>query len=106
MARFHFHICENDQMTPDSDGHELADPMQVRREAVETGLGITREALLGGRMASGHRVLIHVDRENDPFLKVSIALEIEERMDDTAAGKKQPRRLPPDFRKRKPSTKP
>ena len=97
MTRFHFHIYENGQATLDSEGRELTDRAQVRREAVETSMAIAREAFLGGDISSGQRVVINVDREDDPFLKVSVSLEIEEKMDDKAAAERQPRRLPEAF---------
>jgi hypothetical protein len=75
MSRFHFHIEENGRLIPDEEGQEFSDGEDVRKEAVETGASIARDAFISG---AARRVVVDVREEDAPFLKVSITLEIEE----------------------------
>ncbi|MBV9564423.1 MAG: hypothetical protein JOY90_28875 [Bradyrhizobium sp.] len=83
MARFHFHIHEDGRRIADEEGQEFDDNAQVRQEAVATGASIARDAFITG---SARRVVVDVHRENVPFLKVSISLEVE----DQAAAPSRP----------------
>jgi hypothetical protein len=75
MPRFHFHIQENGRLIRDEEGQEFAGGAEVRKEAVETGASIARDAFMSG---SACRVIVDVREEEAPFLKVSITLDIEE----------------------------
>jgi hypothetical protein len=76
MPRFHFHIEENGKLIPDEEGQDFSHDEDVRREAIETGASIARDAFISG---AAHRVVVDVREENAPFLKVSITLHVEER---------------------------
>jgi hypothetical protein len=75
MPRFHFHIEENGRLTSDEEGQVFADGREVRKEAVATGASIARDAFMTG---SACRVVVDVREEDEPFLRVSITLEVEE----------------------------
>jgi hypothetical protein len=75
MPRFHFHIQENGRLIRDEEGQEFAGGAEVRKEAVETGASIARDAFMSG---SACRVIVDVREEEAPFLKVSITLDVEE----------------------------
>jgi hypothetical protein len=60
-------------------------------------MAIAQEAFLSGDVTSGQRIVVDVESEGDPFIKVSVSLDIEEKMDDKAAAGKQPRCSPEDF---------
>jgi hypothetical protein len=96
MTRFHFRICENGKETTDHAAREFADSAEACREAVETSLALASDLLRGGDMPSAQQVVIEVYREDDPFLRVSMSLEIERKMDEYAA-KRRPQKRPEDF---------
>lgn len=75
MPRFHFHIRENGRFIPDDEGQEFASGKEVRKEAVETGASIARDAFMAG---SACRVIVDVHEDGEPFMKVSITLDVEE----------------------------
>jgi hypothetical protein len=75
MPRFHFHIQENGRLIRDEEGQEFAGGAEVRKEAVETGASIARDAFMSG---SAYRVIVDVREEEAPFMKVSITLDVEE----------------------------
>jgi hypothetical protein len=75
MPRFHFHIQENGTFIPDEEGQEFSGGDEVRKEAVETGASIARDAFMSG---SAKRVVVDVREEDTPFLKVSITLDVED----------------------------
>jgi len=75
MPRFHFHIRENGRLIPDEKGQEFARGDDARKEAVETGASIARDAFVSG---SANRVVVDVCEDNAPFMKVSITLDVEE----------------------------
>jgi dTDP-4-dehydrorhamnose 3,5-epimerase-like enzyme len=75
MPRFHFHIQENGRLIRDDEGQEFAGAVEARKEAVETGASIARDAFISG---SAYRVIVDVREEEAPFLKVSITLDVEE----------------------------
>jgi hypothetical protein len=75
MPRFHFHIQENGRLIRDDEGQEFAGGAEARKEAVETGASIARDAFISG---SACRVIVDVREEEAPFLKVSITLDVEE----------------------------
>jgi hypothetical protein len=75
MPRFHFHIHENGRLISDDEGQEFLDGREARKEAVETGASIARDAFIAG---SAFRVVVDVREEDAPFLKVSITLDVEE----------------------------
>jgi hypothetical protein len=73
--RYHFHIAEDGRFIEDEEGQEFLNEHAVRKEAVEAGASIAREAFIRG---SARRVEIDVRREDVPVMKVVISLEIEE----------------------------
>jgi hypothetical protein len=75
MPRFHFHIQENGRFIADEEGQVFSDGEDVRKEAVETGASIAKDAFISGAAC---RVVVDVREEDAPFLKVSITLDIEE----------------------------
>jgi len=75
MPRFHFHIQENGRLIRDEEGQEFAGGAEVRKEAVETGASIARDAFMSG---SACRVIVDVREDEAPFMKVSITLDVEE----------------------------
>jgi hypothetical protein len=75
MPRYHFHIRENGRLIRDEEGQEFQDSEAVRKEAVETGASIARDAFMNG---SASLVIVDVQREDQTCLKVSISLSVEE----------------------------
>jgi len=75
MPRYHFHIRENGRLIKDEEGQEFHDKEAVRREAVETGASIARDAFMSG---SAKLVVVDVQKEDRIFMKVSISLSVEE----------------------------
>jgi hypothetical protein len=74
MSRFHFHIVEDGRVITDEEGQELTERDAVRREAVETGASIARDAFIRG---SASQVIVDVRKGDELFLKVSISLTVE-----------------------------
>ena len=74
MPRFHFHIVEDGRAITDEKGQELTDRDAVRKEAVETGASIARDAFIRG---SASRVIVDVRSGDQRFLKVTISLTVE-----------------------------
>jgi hypothetical protein len=74
MPRFYFHIVEDGRVITDEEGQELPERDAVRREAVETGASIARDAFIRG---SASRVIVDVRNGDELFLKVSISLTVE-----------------------------
>jgi hypothetical protein len=74
MPRFHFHIIEDGRVITDEEGQELPETEAVRREAVEAGASIARDAFIQG---SATQVIVDVRKGEELFLKVSISLLIE-----------------------------
>ena len=75
MPRYHFHIHENGRFIRDEEGQEFQDRAAVRKEAVETGASIARDAFMSG---STRLVVVDVRKEDQTCLKVSISLCVEE----------------------------
>jgi Domain of unknown function (DUF6894) len=75
MPRYHFHIRENGRLIRDEEGQEFQDREEVRKEAVETGASIARDAFMSG---SAKLVVVDVQRDQQTCLKVSISLSVEE----------------------------
>jgi hypothetical protein len=75
MSRYHFHIHENGRLIRDEEGQEFQDKDAVRKEAVETGASIARDAFMSG---SARLVVVDVQKEDQTCLKVSISLSVEE----------------------------
>jgi hypothetical protein len=75
MPRYHFHIRENGHFIRDEEGQEFQDREAVRKEAVETGASIARDAFMSG---SARLVVVDVQKEDQTCLKVSISLCVEE----------------------------
>jgi hypothetical protein len=75
MPRYHFHIRENGRLIRDEEGQEFQDREEVRKEAVETGASIARDAFMSG---SARLVVVDVQRDQQTCLKVSISLSVEE----------------------------
>jgi hypothetical protein len=78
MPRFHFHIKDDGRFIEDEEGQEFADDESVRREAVETGASIARDAFMSGRAS---KVIVDVRQGDIPFLRVSISLDVEDQFD-------------------------
>ena len=74
MPRFHFHVIEDGRVITDEEGQELPETEAVRREAVEAGASIARDAFIRG---SATQVVVDVRKGDELFLKVSISLLIE-----------------------------
>jgi hypothetical protein len=74
MPWFHFHIIEDGHVIADEEGQELPETEVVRREAVEAGASIARDALIRG---SASRVIVDVRSGDQQFLKVTISLTVE-----------------------------
>jgi hypothetical protein len=74
MPRFHFHIVEDERVVEDEEGQEFSENEAVRREAVETGASLAREAFIGG---SASRIIVEVRSGDQQFLKVTISLTVE-----------------------------
>ena len=74
MPRFHFHIIEDGRVIEDEEGQELPEAEAVRREAVETGASIARDAFIRG---SASQVIVDVRRDDEQYLKVSISIVVE-----------------------------
>jgi hypothetical protein len=75
MPRFHFHVKDNGDFIEDEEGKEFADTDLVRREAVETGASIARDAFMSG---GAQQVIVDVRQGDMPFLKVSISLDVQD----------------------------
>ena len=75
MPRYHFHIRENGRLIKDEEGQDFQDREAVRREAVETGASIARDAFMSG---SAKLVVVDVQKGDRIFMKVSISLSVEE----------------------------
>ena len=74
MPRFHFHIVEDGRVITDEEGQELIERDAVRREAVETGASVARDAFIRG---SASRIIVDLRKGDEVFLKVSISLTVE-----------------------------
>jgi hypothetical protein len=74
MPRFHFRIVEDERVVKDEEGQEFSENETVRREAVETGASIARDAFIRG---SASRVIVDVRSGDQQFLKVTISLTVE-----------------------------
>jgi hypothetical protein len=74
MPRFHFHIVEDGRVITDEEGQELTARDAVRREAVETGASLARDAFVRG---STSLVIVDVRSGDQQFLKVTISLTVE-----------------------------
>jgi hypothetical protein len=74
MPWFHFHIIEDGHVIADEEGQELPETEVVRREAVEAGASIARDAFIRG---SASRVIVDVRSGDQQFLKVTICLTVE-----------------------------
>jgi hypothetical protein len=74
MPRFHFHIVEDGLVVSDEEGQEFSENEAVRREAVETGASIARDAFIRGSVS---QVIVDVRSGDQQFLKVTISLRVE-----------------------------
>jgi hypothetical protein len=75
MPRFHFDITENGRLIKDEDGQEFDDRDLVRKEAVETGASIARDAFISG---SAEQVVVDVRQEGVLYLRILVSLKVEE----------------------------
>ena len=66
MPRFHFHIVEDGRVITDEEGQELTARDAVRREAVETGASVARDAFMQGSASQG---IVDVRKGDELFLK-------------------------------------
>ena len=87
MPRFHFHIKENGRLIEDEEGRDFENAEAVRREAVEAGASIARDAFVSG---SARQVVVEVRQADALYLKVSICLAP---VRDRWCGRPQERRL-------------
>ena len=74
MPRFHFHIVEDERVVKDEEGQEFSEKEAARREAVETGASIARDAFMRG---SASQVIVDARNGDQQFLKVTISLTVE-----------------------------
>jgi hypothetical protein len=74
MPRFHFHIVEDGRVITDEEGQVFSENEAVRREALETGASLARDAFIRG---SASRVIVDVRSGDQQFLKVTISLTVE-----------------------------
>jgi hypothetical protein len=74
MPRFHFHIVEDERVVKDEEGQVFSEKEAVRREAVETGASIARDAFVRG---SASQIIVDVRNGEHQFLKVTISLTVE-----------------------------
>jgi hypothetical protein len=74
MPRFHFHIVEDGLVVSDEEGQEFSENEAIRREAVETGASIARDAFIRGSVS---QVIVDVRSGDQQFLKVTISLRVE-----------------------------
>jgi len=66
MPRFHFYIVEDGRVITDEEGQELIERDAVRREAVETGASVARDAFMQGSASQG---IVDVRKGDELFLK-------------------------------------
>jgi Domain of unknown function (DUF6894) len=78
MPRFHFDISEDNHFTRDDEGQEFADVKAARKEAVETGASIARDAFMSG---SADHVVIDVREDHARLLKISISMDVKDEAD-------------------------
>ncbi|HET7885272.1 MAG TPA: hypothetical protein VFL62_03500 [Bradyrhizobium sp.] len=77
MPHYHFHIQEDGCLIHDEEGQDFADAASARREAVATGAAIARDAFTTG---SADHVIIDVREDDTPVVKVSITLDVEQKV--------------------------
>ena len=70
MPRYFFHVREGGTLHRDSEGQELADAQQARREAVSAGREILGERLLHGGALDG-RIIEITDEKGEVLGQVS-----------------------------------
>ena len=75
MSHYQFHIKEDGQTFEDDEGRDFTTGEAARREAVVTGAAIARDVFVSGQ---AQQVVIQVDRDGSPYVKVSISLDVEE----------------------------
>jgi hypothetical protein len=78
MTRFNFRIFETGKPAFESQRRDLASAAEARQEALETSLAFVRERVIEGRITSTQRVVIDVHREENPFLRVALSLDLEQ----------------------------
>ena len=75
MPHFHFDIQEDGHLIRDDEGKDLADATAARKEAVETGASIARDAFMSG---SADHVVVDVREDDARLVKVSITMDVED----------------------------
>jgi hypothetical protein len=75
MSHYQFHIREDGHVFEDDEGRDFTTGEAARQEAVATGAAIARDVFVSGQ---AQQVVIQVDRDGSPFVKVSISLDVEE----------------------------
>lgn len=78
MPRFHFDIQEDHHLVRDDEGRDFADATAARKEAVETGASIARDAFMSG---SADHVVIDVREDQTTLVKISITMNVEDTAD-------------------------
>ena len=73
--RYHFHVAEDGLFIEDEEGQEFDSEQAARREAIEAGASIAKDAFIRG---SARRVEIEVWNEDAPVLRVVISIMIEQ----------------------------
>ena len=78
MPHFHFDIQEDDRLIRDDEGKDFVDATAARREAVETGVSIARDAFMS---RSADHVVIDVREDQARLVKISITMDVEDTAD-------------------------
>lgn len=75
MPHFHFDIEEDGRLIRDDEGKDFADATAARKEAVETGASIARDAFMAG---SADHVAVDVREDHERLVKISITMDVED----------------------------
>lgn len=75
MPHFHFDIEEDGRLIRDIEGKDFADANAARKEAVETGASIARDAFMSG---SADHVVVDVREDHERLVKISITMDVED----------------------------
>ena len=70
MPRYYFHVREGDTLHSDTEGQELADGREARREAISAGREIIGEKLLHGGELDG-RIIEIADEKGEVLDRIT-----------------------------------